>query len=348
MKILFDGTSIFEDLKMGLSTYSYEIVKNIYLADPTNQYFVGVRTSRWKSIHKLDVNVKIEKLLSLSIGGDFLPLAFSPNKFDIYHGLANRLCFGIIAKKYILTLHDTHGRKKKLKKMCNLADLVITISNFSKRSIVEELGIPEKKIKVIYNGVSDIFTKKDQNYVSEKKKEFKSKYGGDRFILCVITDDTQRNIRNILFTITNITQKYKGVKAIFVGKDISEYIQTDKNNIINIGYVSKEKLCDLYNISDMLFFPATYGGFGLPVVEAMACGCPVLTSRGTAQDEIGDEAAEKCDPYSVDEMIEKMEKIISSPSLQQKLSEKGLERAKFFSWKKAAQQILETYREVMK
>lgn len=344
MRILFDGTSIFEKYKMGLSTYSFEIIRNITEIDRQNDYFIGVRTSRWKNIQKIDLNAKIEKILSLEIAN--IPLAFLPKKFDIYHGLSNRLCFGIFAKKYILTLHDTHGKKEKLKRFCNLADIVITISNFSKKKISEELKIPEDKIRVVYNGVSPVFSIKDKKYVEMKKREFEEITGVRRFILCMITDDTYKNIKNIALVMNHITEKHKDVAALFVGKDVSEYIKEGRK-MINIGYVSKEILSDLYNISEVLFFPATYGGFGLPIVEAMACGLPVITSRGTAQDEISGDAAIKCNPNSIYEMIDGIEKILNSPQKQKELSEKGIERAKIFSWKKSAEEILKIYKEVL-
>lgn len=344
MKILFDGTSIFEKYKMGLSTYSFEIIKNICDLDKGNKYFIGVRTSRWKNIRGIDVDARIEKILSLDIAD--IPLAFSSKKFDIYHGLSNRLCFGIIAKKYILTLHDTHGKKEKIKRMANLADIIITVSYFSKKKISEELGIPDWKIRVVYNGVSPLFSIKEENYIEMKRREFKNKFGAERFVLCMITDDTYKNIKNIISVINYITEKYKDVSALFVGKDVSDHIN-DRKRMINIGYTSKELLCDLYNISELIFFPATYGGFGLPIVEAMACGLPVITSRGTAQDEIAGDAAIKCNPNSVDEMIHGIEKILNSPKIKKELSEKGLERAKIFSWKKSAEDTIKIYKEAL-
>lgn len=348
MKILFDGTTIFDLYKMGLSTYAYEIVKNITELDKTNRYFLGVRPSRWKNIREVDMDVRIKRIFSLDLMEDrFIPIALTTGKFDIYHGLSNKLCFGILARRYVLTLHDHYGKRDKVRMMSSFADIVITISQFAKERISEKYGIREEKIRVVYNGVSSIFSRKEEAYIDLKKKEFESKYGGGMFILCVITDDTYPNIKKIVFTVDLITRKHRDVKALFVGKDVSQYIEPEsRDRLILIGYVQKETLCELYNISDVLFFPAVSGGFGLPVVEAMACGCPVITSRGTAQDEISGDSALKCDPNSEEEMLEHLEKILFSADLRNEFSLKGIQRAKLFSWKKAADSILRIYKEI--
>lgn len=347
MRIIFDGTSIFDRQKMGLSTYCYEIIKSISEIDGENEYFLGVRPSRWmRAENVFGENVKLKRIVSVDLGERFMPIGFTLGKFDVYHGLSNKLCLGIPSRRYAITLHDTHGAKNRAKRMCEVADIVITVSHFSKRRIAEELGTSERKIMVVYNGVSSKFYRKEKHIVEQKRKEFSKVHGGDGFVLCVITDDTYKNVDKILSVTRRLLERNKDLRVIFVGKDVRGKISQENRGIVHIGYVTAEVLCDMYNMADVMFFPAVSGGFGLPVVEAMACGCPVVTSRNTAQDEIGGDACLRCDPNSEDEMLEALEKILRSDDVREELIRKGSERAKLFSWRKAAEELLKIYREI--
>jgi len=116
--------------------------------------------------------------------------------------------------------------------------------------------------------------------------------------------------------------------------------------VVFTGYVSQEKLPCLYRNADLFVFPSLYEGFGLPVLEAMACGTPVITSNTSSLPEVAGDAAVLVDPYSVEDIADAMERVLTDPDLRTELSRKGKERAKQFTWEKCARETLKVYEEV--
>jgi glycosyltransferase involved in cell wall biosynthesis len=117
-----------------------------------------------------------------------------------------------------------------------------------------------------------------------------------------------------------------------------------KDHVIELGYVNNHDLPVLYSGAEMFVFPSLWEGFGIPVIEAMACSTPVLTSNNSALPEVAGGAAVLIDPYSVEDIASGMYKLFSDATLRQSLRAKGLERAKFFTWRRTAQQTLEAYK----
>ena len=129
---------------------------------------------------------------------------------------------------------------------------------------------------------------------------------------------------------------------------VSEIEKMDlKNQVYFPGYIGPTDLVYFYNLAEVFLFPSLYEGFGLPVLEAMACGCPVITSNISALPEVVGDAAILVNPYSVEEISTAMEKVLTNKTLRLELAEKGLKRAREFSWKKNARETLELYKKVL-
>jgi len=216
-------------------------------------------------------------------------------------------------------------------KVAHSALKVITVSNFSKKEIISLLKIPEKKIEVVYGAVN---------------KKFKPFYGEkENYILTVASLDPRKNFRNLILAFTKL--KLRDYKLIIVGrknrifsnKELN-FLITKISNIEFTGYISEEELIKLYQKAKLFIYPSLYEGFGLPPLEAMACGCPVVVSNVASLPEVCGDAAYYVDPYDVENIAEGMYKVLTDKVLRESLIKKGLERVKQFSWEKTAREIL--------
>ena len=212
-----------------------------------------------------------------------------------------------------------------LKNACRKAEIVLTVSSFSKNRIVDWAGISGNKIINIGNGVDPIFTSLGPKYKP-----------GFMYFLCVSNRKPHKNEKNILeaFAVASID---KSVRLLFTGvpdKCISELIKKLKldDKVQFLGKISDELLANLYRGAEALLFPSLYEGFGLPVIEAMACGTPVITSNSTSLIEIADSSAILVDPSSRDQIARSIETIMVNKDLTKKLIANGIERAKLFNW----------------
>jgi glycosyltransferase involved in cell wall biosynthesis len=219
---------------------------------------------------------------------------------------------------------------------------IITVSEFSKREIIRHLHIPGDKIKVIYNGGA-VFS---QGQCPERKGE---NYG--KYILAVASLDPRKNYRRILLAYKKL--EMGDIKLILVGAEnrvfkggVLKDLKEAGENVIYRGYVSNGELADLYQEARLLVYPSLYEGFGIPPLEAMACGCPVVASHAASLPEICGDAAHYVDPYSAESIAEGIHKVLTDGSWRENLILRGRERTKRFSWNKSAKEYLRVWEEV--
>lgn len=298
---------------------------------------------------------KIARKILLLSGRFFAP------KFDVYwqpNFIPNE---GIKSKKIVTTVHDfsfvlhkefhpkeriEYFEKYFLKNIVK-SDILITGSEFSKQEILERLNFSAEKIKVIYHGINHnlfkIYT--DINITFDLPKNF---------IFSVGSIEPRKNLLGLLkaynLLSSEIKKEYKLVLAGFKGwenKEIVDLINQDKKNIFYLGFISDEELAKVYNLSRCFLFPSFYEGFGLPVLEAMACGTPVICSNTSSLPEVGGDAVLYCDAYNVNDIKEKIELLLDDEILQKQMIQKGLNRAKLFSWKKSADEHIKVFEEIL-
>lgn len=238
------------------------------------------------------------------------------------------------------------------------ADAVITDSENSKKDIHRLVGINVNKIHVIPLAAGEQFRQLGKgNWQTEIKK----RYGlPDDFILYVGDVTWNKNLPRLMDA-----AKQLEIPLVMIGKSLAEadYDQTNPWNadlnrvnelarsnekIIRLGFVSMDELVQIYNLATVFVIPSLYEGFGLPVLEAMACGCPVITSREGSLSEVAGDAALYVDAYDVDDIAKGIEKVFGDQKLQEELSQKGLSRAQKFSWKKTAEETLKVYEKIIK
>ena len=266
--------------------------------------------------------------------------------------------------KKILTIHDltpllfpeTHVKKNAilwnstLKLIKSRIDTIITDSINTKRDCIKYLKIPEEKIRAVPLAAGTQY--KPLSSLKLIEEELKSRYNLEvPFILYVGTLEKRKNISTLIKAFNELKNQHITHKLVIIGQKGWKYEEIFEtvhklglnNEIIFTGYVPDEDLVKFYNAADLFVYPSIYEGFGLPPLEAMACGTPVITSNTSSLPEVVGNAGITVDPYKTDGLIDKMHKILNSTNLQDKLSKKGIERAKTFSWDKTARETWKVY-----
>lgn len=239
------------------------------------------------------------------------------------------------------------------------ADAIITDSIVSKRDIIDILKVDENKISHIYLAAGEEFQRIEND--TSSIKGIKEKYSlPEKFVLYVGDVTWNKNIPTLIRAIKeiNLTLVMVG-KAVAEtnidsanawNKDLVEVARMTKNDkrFIKLGFVPTDDLVGLYNAATVFVFPSIYEGFGLPVVEAMQCGCPVVLSKSGCLRELGGNAVYYVDPYDPDSIANGIGELYYSPELAKKYSDRGLEQARKFSWRKTAEETVKVYREVVR
>ena len=230
-------------------------------------------------------------------------------------------------------------------------DHIISVSESTKRDTIQHLGVPEEKITVVHEAASSIFQPLDG---AEAKEQVRNRFGVDGpYILFVSTIEPRKNVPSLLRALYQLVTCYKeDVRLVLAGgrgwlfEDafaVVDELELD-DRVHFVGRVTSEDLLYLYNAAEMLAHPAFYEGFGLPPLEAMACGLPVVASNVASLPEVVGDAGQLIDPHDVDELTVSMWRVLNDSELREQMREKGLRQAGRFSWERAARETMEIYR----
>ncbi len=235
------------------------------------------------------------------------------------------------------------------------ADHIIAVSESTKRDTVRLLGVPEEKITVIYEAAHPIFKPIDGQAAME---QVRSKYNlAPNFILFVGTIEPRKNIPALLRAFRRLRDNYKMDITIALAGNrgwLDEEVDaTIKELQLEasarfLGSVPNEELVYLYNAARLFVFPSFYEGFGLPPLEAMACGTPVIVSNAASLPEVVGDAGWLVAPDDIEGLTVAMYRILTDESLRREMTAKGIKRAATFSWQRAARETLDVYRKVAK
>lgn len=248
--------------------------------------------------------------------------------------------FPELYKRIQVWYHDLTMRKIKAR-----ADVIITISEFSRREIIELYGVDESKIKIVYLGY-------DQKIKKLKNQEINIfvKYKiSQPYLLFVGRIEKKKNVLNMAKAFNAIKDKYPDLKLVLVGSsgneaaDLQQFIVENslQDRIIMPGYVAEDDLPSIMAGAQVFLFPTLYEGFGLPIVQGMAVGAPVVTSDMDPHREVAGDSALFADPRSAEDLAKKIDQLLSDEELRKDLIEKGLKRVENFSWRKTAEGIAE-------
>jgi glycosyltransferase involved in cell wall biosynthesis len=229
---------------------------------------------------------------------------------------------------------------------------LLAVSKFTKNEILNMFQeIDENKIIVTCEGVDGFFNKIPHDELSDLKNRYKIV---KPYLLTVSTIEPRKNLSNVLKAFAQIKNKIDH-DLLLVGawgwysNDLINLIEAlkIKKRIKFLGFLNREELRLMYNSAEVFLYPSLYEGFGLPLLEAMACGCPVLTSNISALPEVAGDAAITVNPHCVEEISDGIITLVNDKEKREALSKKGLTRAKMFSWEKCAQETIKAYSEML-
>jgi glycosyltransferase involved in cell wall biosynthesis len=237
-----------------------------------------------------------------------------------------------------------------------ISDKIITVSNYSKSDIVNRYKIDSNKVVVTYNGVDKKF-KRLKNYM-ENKSYINDKYNIPKdYILVVGNLQPRKNISRLLNVYIQLKKNIEGFdhKLLIVGRkawlfnDIFKNIRDNGlvDDVILTNFVTDEELVKIYNAADVFVYPSIFEGFGLPPLEAMACGTPVITSNTSSLPEVVGESGIMFNPFNEQEIYDQLKKVLFDKDLKSQLSEYGEIRAKHFSWENTAKNTIQVYQELL-
>lgn len=372
MKIAIDISQIVYGT--GVSSYTGNLAKNLLEVDKKNEYILFASTLRAKKRLKEFLNDLADyqnfnsKILSFPL--TFLEILWNRlhvypidniiNEVDIFHS-SDWLQPPILSPstKKVTTIHDmipylftssVHAKivvnqKRRLNLVKKQVDLIIADSQTTKEDIVKFLQIDPTKIRVVYLAASNEFKPQDEQVIDEVLAKYKIK---KPYLLSVGTFEPRKNIQKLLDVFTDIVVKIPQLHLVLTGKHGwgSGYHHSG-DNITWTGYVSQEDLVALYAGCRVFVYPSLYEGFGLPILEAMACGAPVITSNTSSMVEIAKDAAILVDPRS-DKQLTKSIEFVMSLNLEnyQKMVRASISRARQYSWTKTAKETLKVYEEL--
>lgn len=265
-------------------------------------------------------------------------------------------------KKTIVTCHDIipiayYGTRNPIWKLnargLRKAERIITVSEFSKKDISKYIKYPEEKIEIIPPAVDHGL------YYQNRNRGVLKRYGigeDEKVILYVGAEEPRKNVQFLINSFSKLKNKIPQVKLLKVGmpnylgvrEKLLKQIESLnlQKNVIFTGYVSENELAEIYNAVDLFVFPSLYEGFGMPPLEAMACGTPVITSNTSSLPEVVGDAAIVADPYDLESFTDKMYTLLTDQTSRENIIKKGLARSKIFSWEEAARKTRKVYEQV--
>jgi len=262
--------------------------------------------------------------------------------------------FDLAHERYPQFFHPVEGRalRSLVRWSAKRADRVVTVSHFSARDLVEIYGVKPENITVVYLAASEDFHPMDRKVCREYVSK---KYGlQSPYILYTGRLQARKNLVRLVEAYSQLSQKDNAENLVLVGKQdwqADEVLACVKKHQLEsrvtfLGYVPKEDLPYLFNAAKLFVYPSIFEGFGLPVVESMACGTPTITSQGSSLEEVAGDAALLVDPLSVTSIRDAMARALQDPVLLQSLGERGLARSKQFNYLTAAEKTLAIYESV--
>ncbi len=286
---------------------------------------------------------------------------------EIYHGLSNEIPAGLAKRgvKSVVTIHDLIFRRipsnykpidrkiydTKFRYACENSDVVIAVSECTKRDIVELYNIDPQKIEVIYQGCAPLFTEK---FDEKRKVEVRKRYQlPKRFILNVGTLEERKNLMLMVQSLEHLPEEIHLVacgRATKYTEKVMEYARS-KGLESRIHLVHKSDYFDLpviYQCAEVFIYPSRYEGFGIPIIEALSCGVPVVAATGSCLEEAGGDAAQYVSPDDPKGLAESVQRFIGDATLRDHSIEKGYEYVKRFDKSVIGEQIAQIYERLMK
>jgi glycosyltransferase involved in cell wall biosynthesis len=368
MRICIDARSL-RPTPTGLGRYAANLTGHLARIDKDNEYIIIRRPSSLGPIVEQPNFREIFLPYDISSVKNILFGAATINALeaDIYHALFHFLPLGVRARQRLITLHDliwvdhaklSDGRNWRrwikatlggsgVRRAMETADHIITVSDSTRLTAVEGHGMAASKFTVIYHGVEADFFKPS---TADPPKACK----GRRYIFALGNSLPYKNIPRLVLAFAKIAAEEKDLMLVLGGRGegyrelarlLARLNLTERVHFSE--QMTEEQLRACYSHALFFAFPSLMEGFGLPIIEAMACGCPVLTSNCSAPAEIVADTALQIDPYDTEAIAQGMRHMLGDASYRQRLAEAGRRRATLFNWDQSARQTLDTYQRLL-
>ncbi len=361
MKIVISAWHL-KNRNVGIGRYTYHLIEKLARVDHANQYEILIPAESHDFQSSPNVRYRLIRLpvFKRRVWEQLAPLVVG--NYDLLH-FPYDSCIGMKRGKFVVTLHDAkpilfpsksnrRNWKQRLKDMIapnplEKIDHVVTVSECSRRDLMEQMGIPEDRITVIHQGV-DLEKFSPSTASPVKRFEFTP------YVLCVAGTDPTKNVRSLIEAFSKLRPEIRSQHhLVLVGdvqknKELQQCVQEQgiADRTVFTGVVSDTQLAEFYQHASVFVFPSLYEGFGLPVLEAMACGCPVITSNTSSLPEVVGGAGMLVNPRDREELIEAMTKVLTDAVLAGTLCKSGREQAEKFSWEKTARATVDLYERI--
>jgi glycosyltransferase involved in cell wall biosynthesis len=370
MIIGIDGNEANVDVKVGIGEYAYQLI--VGMADLITQEERSSLQIYLKNLPNSTLPKKREKLTYSIVGPSrlwtqvglplnlyiqyprpdvfFSPTHYAP-RFAPCPTVVSVMDLSYLFFPELFRKDDLYQLTNWTKYSVEGAKKIITISKSSKNDIIKKYGIQSDKIEVVYPGIKALSMKE-----KDWKEIVKTYSLPEKYILFVGTLQPRKNIAKLIEAMSLVQDAQKDLHLVVVGKKgwlYEEILKAPEKFKISekvhfLDFVTDEDLPHLYTHAECFVLPSLYEGFGLPVLEAMQHGCPVITSNISSLPEAGGDAALYIDPKSAKDIAEKIDQVLSDKKLRESMVSKGYEQVKKFNWEKSAQQVLDILKNVAK
>lgn len=368
MRIGFDAKRAFAN-KTGLGNYSRFVLDALMMHEPAHEYLAYTPKNNRHlfdgfpsgSIHypKGFIDQKLSAYWRYTRITDQL----REDNIDVYHGLSNEIPQGLqqAGIRSVVTIHDLIFERlpylfkpidraiyrHKFKSACKRAGAVVAVSDQTRRDLIELYGVDDSKIEVIYQDCNPVFQKQ---LTTEERSRICTEYGIEGpFVLCVSTLEERKNQHRLVEAFAQL--KNHDFKLVLVGKPtaylqkIMETIHRLKleDRVLLLHNVSTPHLPALYQAAEVFAYISIYEGFGIPIVEALHSGTPVLAAKGSCLEEAGGPGGLYADPYQTENISEQLQKLVTDVHLRNTLSDAGRKHVKQFAGEQIAAQLIRLY-----
>ncbi len=372
MKIGIEAQRISRKKKHGMDIVAIELIIKLQVIDKVNEYIIFMKDDEDNGVIKETANFKIVRIKSAPYPyweQVLLPIEIKKYNLDLLHCTSNTAPL-FTNTPVVITLHDiiyleklnfTKGtlyqifgnfyRRWNVPQVVRKAAKILTVSNYEQARIVQHFNLQSNQVTTVYNGVSDTFSRVKSPDVL---KAIKLKYNlPDEYVFFLGNTDPKKNVEGVMNALS-ILRKKNSLNFRLLMLDIDKtYLQSIAIKIGDLqildyitfcGYIPNHELPAIYSMAKAFLYPSLRESFGIPMVEAMACGVPVITSNTSSMPEVSGDAAVLVDPFNPEDIANALINLLGNETLKKELVLKGIERAKAFSWQNNALKTLDIYK----
>ena len=366
MRVAIDTRKIHD---FGIGTYIRNLLRQLARIDRDTEYVLLCREAdlgvaaqlgpNFRSVREPSPNYSLREQIHV-------PWVLRRERPDVYHAPHYVLPIGVRCRS-VVTIHDCIHlmfpqylpnraayayAQASMWTASHRSDRILTVSEASKRDILHLFNVRPEKIVVVYNAIDEHFrTEPSEEHVARVRERYQLDH---KFVLYVGNIKPHKNLVRLIEAFSQLRRDHDDLKLLIIGDEISKLPALRRavhslklhKHVRFLGYLHDDTLSVLYRLASVFVFPSLYEGFGLPPLEAMASGTPVVTSNISSLPEVTGDAAVLVDPYDVDSIVDGMRRVLDDPALAAELSRRGLIRAREFSWERSVEKTLAVYRDV--